>query len=199
MAVKATKNLGVWSRFSLALNARTKYVCVFDDDTIPGARWFENCISTYKTCREPIGLLGTVGILFDTPQGYAGPYRRVGWPSSNPVLQKVDLVGHSWFFERKVLGSAFWRENPDFNKFSKAGEDVHFSWMLQKHLELGTFVPPHPKDDLTLWGSQPETAWKYGQDRAAISMAPGALANMNEYVTLARSNGYKFCSDEIQK
>jgi hypothetical protein len=26
------KNLGVWARFAFALNARTEYVCIFDDD-----------------------------------------------------------------------------------------------------------------------------------------------------------------------
>jgi hypothetical protein len=37
------RNLGVWSRFAYALNAKTKYVCVFDDDTIPGNNWLKNC------------------------------------------------------------------------------------------------------------------------------------------------------------
>ena len=35
-------NLGVWARFAYAFNAQTKYVCVFDDDTIPGKKWIEN-------------------------------------------------------------------------------------------------------------------------------------------------------------
>ena len=26
------KNLGVWARFAFALNAKTEYICVFDDD-----------------------------------------------------------------------------------------------------------------------------------------------------------------------
>ena len=29
------KNLGVWARFAFALNAKTEYICVLDDDTIP--------------------------------------------------------------------------------------------------------------------------------------------------------------------
>ena len=42
-------NFGVWARFAYALNATTEYVCVFDDDTIPGPKWLENCLETIKT------------------------------------------------------------------------------------------------------------------------------------------------------
>ena len=38
-------NYGVWARFAFALNATSEYVCVFDDDTIPSEKWFENCIN----------------------------------------------------------------------------------------------------------------------------------------------------------
>ena len=35
----SNKNFGVWARFAFALNAETEYICVFDDDTIPGKKW----------------------------------------------------------------------------------------------------------------------------------------------------------------
>jgi GT2 family glycosyltransferase len=54
----SNKNLGVWARFAYALNAKTEYICIFDDDTIPGSKWFENCLETMKTHE---GLLGTIG------------------------------------------------------------------------------------------------------------------------------------------
>ena len=41
-------NYGVWARFAHALNARTDYVCVIDDDTIPGDMWIENCLDTLR-------------------------------------------------------------------------------------------------------------------------------------------------------
>ena len=52
-------NFGVWARFYFAMNARNPYVCVFDDDTIPGKKWLENCMNTMN---EKEGLLGTVGL-----------------------------------------------------------------------------------------------------------------------------------------
>ena len=42
--VVSDKNLGVWNRFAYAFNCKSKYVCIFDDDTIPGKRWIENCL-----------------------------------------------------------------------------------------------------------------------------------------------------------
>ena len=41
-----THNLKYHSRFAYALLAKTKYVMLFDDDTIPGKRWLESCIKT---------------------------------------------------------------------------------------------------------------------------------------------------------
>jgi GT2 family glycosyltransferase len=56
-------NLGVWARFAYALNAKTKYVAIFDDDTIPGRKWFENCLRTIQTNK---GLLGARGVRFSS-------------------------------------------------------------------------------------------------------------------------------------
>ena len=57
-------NFGVWARFAFAFNAQSEYVCIFDDDTIPGSKWLENCLETMKTHE---GLLGTVGLLYLNP------------------------------------------------------------------------------------------------------------------------------------
>ena len=159
------KNLGVWARFAYALNATTEYICVFDDDTIPGNRWLENCLKTIKTHN---GLLGTIGVNFKTHSAYL-PIERHGWANPNEETVQVDIVGHSWFFRREWL-SSFWMELPDLNQSKIVGEDIHFSYTLKKYLGLGTYVPPHPINDKSLWGSNPKSAWEIGQDKAAISM-----------------------------
>jgi hypothetical protein len=51
----------------------------------------------------------------------------------------------------------------------KAGEDISFSYMLQKN-GIKTYVPPHPKDNIEMYGSDPQKARQYGTDSAAISM-----------------------------
>jgi hypothetical protein len=156
-------NYGVWARFAFALNAKSEYICLLDDDTIPGSKWAENCINSIK---EENGLYGTVGVVFNDV-GYKS-FERFGWPNPNQEKKQVDIVGHSWFFHRDLLG-AFWRETgPPLNNI--CGEDVHFSYAIQKYLNLNTYVPPHPEDDLELWGSQPKSAMTYGVDENSISV-----------------------------
>jgi hypothetical protein len=147
-------NFGVWARFAFALNSKYKYVCIFDDDTIPGERWLENCLNESKVNR---GLYGTRGIVFTTRDTYFGPNERYGWAAAdvpavmNDKSVEVDIVGHSWFFEKEFL-SSYWRELPD-PEYIFCGEDMHFSYTIQKYLNLKTYVPPHPENDRSLWGS----------------------------------------------
>lgn len=183
------KNLGVWARFAYALNAKTEYICVFDDDTIPGNRWLENCLNTIKTHD---GLLGTIGVRFNTEQGYS-PHTRVGWANPNDKVEEVDIVGHAWFFRREWL-STFWRELPDMDHSPLVGEDMHFSYTLQKYLNKKTYVPPHPTNDMSLWGSFPMTAWQIGQDKSAISMNMSHLSTMSDTYVSYIKKGFKIMS-----
>ena len=188
-------NLGVWARFAYALNVETKYVCIFDDDTIPGRKWLENCLDTIKTHR---GLLGTVGLLYTIPappnpnSSYFENYVRFGWPHNNTRVQEVDLVGHSWFFEREWL-SAYWRELPD-PKYKTCGEDMHFSFMIQKYLGLKTYVPPHPPEDKEMWGSIKGS--EYGGVHSLWTEGPDNQREiMNQFFNEQRNKGWKFVND----
>jgi hypothetical protein len=188
-AAYCNQNLGVWARFAFALMAKTKYICMFDDDTIPGNRWIENCVNTIQTHR---GLLGTIGLRFKDNTTYYGA-ERFGWDSScnnNVNIEEVDIVGHSWFFEREML-CAFWRELPD-PSFVYAGEDIHFSYMIQKYLGLKTYVPPHPPHDQSLWGSL--KAMQYGGDHKAT--ANHAIPIMDQYYKVCIANGFKIYNNK---
>ena len=177
----ANVNFGVWARFFFAMNARTNWICVLDDDTIPGSRWFENCLETQKT--HP-GLHGTIGILFPNGEEYHNVYR-VGWDNPNEEVKEVFCVGHCWFFHRDLL-SIFTRELPDLDQPWDVGEDMHFSFMLQKYSNYRTYVPPHPKNNKELWGSL--KGWQYGDDgNATASVAMDRMrATLKKYV----SRGY---------
>tara|TARA_R110001592_G_scaffold133404_2_gene348618 strand:+ start:314 stop:1066 length:753 start_codon:yes stop_codon:yes gene_type:complete len=160
-SVVSNTNFGVWGRFTYALNAKTKYVCIFDDDTIPGTKWIENCLTTIK---EKRGVLGTIGLHCNDRDEYFN-HTRYGWDNPNEDTVEVDLVGHSWFFEREWL-SAMFREVPN-PEYDLCGEDMHLSYAVQKYLGLKTFVPPHPKNDKEMWGSL--MGWELGVDENAIS------------------------------
>jgi hypothetical protein len=188
-------NLGVWARFAYAFNAPTKYVCVFDDDTIPGRKWIENCLNTMKTHR---GLLGTVGLLYTLPMkaneksSYYEHYIRFGWNHNNTRVQQVDLVGHSWFFERAWL-SHMWRELPD-PKYSTCGEDMHFSYMLQKYANINTYVPSHPASDREMWGSLKGS--EYGGIHSLWTEGPPNQRSLvDDFFREQRNKGWKLVKD----
>jgi cellulose synthase/poly-beta-1,6-N-acetylglucosamine synthase-like glycosyltransferase len=153
-------NFGIIPRFSMASCLEGDYICIFDDDTIPGNRWFENCLQ-YVDKEKCI--LGTIGLRFLSKDHYPVLTQkpRMGWEGKNEDLEFVDLVGHCWFFHRN-WAKYFWTEEPLIRSF---GEDLHFCAMLQKH-GIRTACPPHPASDKSLWGSlYPDR----GIDNVAIS------------------------------
>lgn len=140
----STHNFKFYGRFAFALLAQTEYICIFDDDTIPGEGWFDNCLKTMET--HP-GLLGTVGVVLHSDNYLQS--NKFGWLGPNEEVKEVDLVGHAWFFKREWLKYLWMEEIPNWNN----GEDIHFSHMLQKYGNIHTFVPPHPKENTSIWGS----------------------------------------------
>ena len=137
-------NWKFYGRFAAALLADTKYIAILDDDTIPGSRWFENCLSTIETHE---GILGSAGIILNDKH-YA-QHERCGWPSQNEEITEVDLVGHAWFFKREWL-RYLWQEKPTT---WENGEDIQFAFMAKIQGGIPTYCPPHPSDDKELHGS----------------------------------------------
>jgi glycosyltransferase involved in cell wall biosynthesis len=187
---RAGKNFGVWARFAYALNAKGEFVCIFDDDTIPGERWLENCLATMKL--SP-GLLGTRGVIFDSPHAYS-MHVDVGVHEANLITKQVDIVGHSWFFKKSWLAQ-FWGSFDMRFPEDIAGEDIHFSFAMQKYLNLPTLVPPHPPSDLTLWGSNPELARRFGSGEEAISRSSESLKRFENALQHYRKLGFKTMSE----
>ncbi|MBL4900968.1 MAG: glycosyltransferase [Colwellia sp.] len=193
---QCSDNLGVWARFAYALNIDADYICIFDDDTIPGHRWLENCIDTIK---DYDGLLGTRGLRYMSSKRYH-PFEHYGWGNPNEETIQVDIVGHAWFFKREHLAH-FWSELPAQDASKIAGEDIHFSYMLQK-FGLNTYVPPHPKDDQSLWGSLPKYGVELGTSDVAISSSQTALSRFDVALQYYTSRGFKLClstKDRLKK
>jgi len=157
--IQSSMNLGVWARFfSLYYLLAGEYVCVFDDDTIPGNRWFENCLSTMKQYNA---LIGTIGVFFNKGDTYS-VIKRYGWDGPSKDVKIVDIVGHSWFFKKEWVSTLI-QEVPNIDeRFLTCGEDIHLSYILAKYLNIPTVVAPHPENDTSLWGSQKDSALHYG-------------------------------------
>ncbi len=137
-------NWKFYGRFAAALLTDTEYVAIFDDDTIPGSRWFENCL---KTMSIKEGILGSAGVTLNSDKYI--DHVRCGWPSQNKETTRVDLVGHAWFFKRDWL-QYLWREKPTT---WDNGEDIQFSYLAQKYGNIQTFCPPHPPENKSMHGS----------------------------------------------
>jgi len=182
--IRANHNFKYHGRFSLALLAETPYVSLFDDDTIPGDMWYENCLNTMRFAN---GVLGGAGVILNSRQ-YAN-HERVGWPSQNTGITRVDLVGHAWFLPKKAV-NVMWNETPYLNN----GEDIQLSFNAQKYAGIETFCPPHNPSFKRMWSSL--TPYEKGNDDKASSN--GSLMPVGDFyqqrdlcVSYAVDNGWK--------
>jgi len=137
-------NWKFYGRFAAALLADTEYIAIYDDDTIPGSKWHENCLNTMQTHE---GILGSAGIILKGNKYVQ--HDRCGWPIQNKEVTEVDLVGHSWFFKREWL-RFLWQDKPTT---WDNGEDIQFAFMAKIHGGIPTYCPPHPPEDKSLHGS----------------------------------------------
>lgn len=158
--IASSLNLKFHGRFALALLQESEFVCIFDDDAVPGERWFENCRETFGQKGDCI--LGASGIILKT-NAYQ-PNRRIGSDGEkSEEIVEVDLVGYSWFLKTEHLKYLWYEKPPSLEN----GEDISLSYLAQKYGKLKTYVPPHPEKDLTLHGSiEPN----YGKDWQAHSL-----------------------------
>ena len=181
--IKNDYNWKFYGRFAGALLADTKFIALFDDDTIPGPQWFDNCL---KVMDESPGIMGGVGVILKDDRYYG--HERVGWSSHNTETAEVDLVGHAWFFERDWL-KFLWMERP----FTwENGEDIQFSYTAQKYGGIKTYVPPHPSDQPDLHSSL--RGYEMGVDSKATSTARNHnvfYAQRDACVKNAIINGWK--------
>ena len=183
-------NWTFFGRFAAGLLASTEFIAIFDDDTIPGKKWLENCLNSYNELEQqgytkPI--LGSAGVLLNS--AIYNDHSRHGWPSQNTTTERVDLVGHAWFFAYDIL-NLFWREKP----FTWAnGEDIHFSYCAQKYGGVQTFCPPHPPEDKDLWGSL--YALELGEDAVATSWLSrfNFFSQRDQIVNEALKGGWLTC------
>lgn len=189
LIMDCNRNMGVWARFAAGLLADTEFVCVLDDDTIPGRKWFENCLHTMKQVN---GLLGTIGWRFLPELQYTRFEPRIGWDGPNFETQEVDMVCHAWFLRRAWLPELF-RIVPDYTFLFRTGEDMGLSYACQQ-LGIKTYVPPHPPFDFDMYGSLPEKAVQYGTESVAICLNE---PNFDEMFTFYKNKGFRFMCNRV--
>ncbi len=180
---KNNYNWKYFGRFSAAMLAKTKYIALFDDDTIPGTKWFENCIDSMNT-KE--GIMGGAGVVLK--HDIYQDHNRFGWSSKNKEIVEVDLVGHAWFFKKEWL-KYLWIEEP---LTWENGEDIHFAYTAQKHGKIKSYCPPHPENEIEKHSSL--KGYQYGVDDKASSATRNHqifYKQRNDIVKHAIENGWK--------
>jgi len=156
--VTSNHNWKFVGRFAMAQLAQTKFVCVIDDDSIPGPEWLKNSL---KTMEKYPGLIGGVGVVL-TDDTYSTPHQRFGWPHpEHKIVEEVDLAGHSWVFKKEWL-KYFWMEEP---ASWETCEDLHFSYCLQKYGNIKTYVPIQD----TTQNTSSQLGYELGVDEVASS------------------------------
>src|SRR5579872_6347461 len=163
----SSKNMGVWARFFAVYNCIGEYVAIFDDDTIPGNMWFQNCINCMK---DKMGLYGTTGYRFSNISYYHNLIG-IGWREGGcyDSIEEVDIIGHAWFFKKEWM-KYFVNDLPDLNKFKLAGEDLHLSYTFKKYGGIRSYIAIHPPNDRNLWGSN--KGMQYGTESVALYLLP---------------------------
>lgn len=183
-------NSGVWARLFICQTfTEASHIALFDDDTIPGPKWLENCAKTEQETKAI--LLGANGVVFR--DGERNKRRYYGTGQKTIDVTPVDIVGQAWFFPAKLLEYALGPFRAKVNALNIeglavnhpkfAGEDYWLSlaaWDLaaQHNIDIGVAVPPHPPQDPDMWGS---TDPKRGMDYRALYREADAEA-MKQYV-----------------
>lgn len=187
-------NEGVWHRFEYASEiVKSTYVCLLDDDTIPGEQWLENC---HMHMQQQEAVYGANGILLEKDNNYPLSGIRIGWVNPNEVPMKVDFVGHAWFIKTEWL--QWMMEGHEFYKhrYKYVGEDMYLSYKCWEK-GIPTYVPPHKISSSRMWGSLPYFGSAYGSSAAGISHNYNNLESMRRVLVELCAAGWKpfFCTD----
>ena len=178
--VTSSENALFHGRFALALLAGTEYVAIFDDDSIPGENWFQNCLDTMR--RTP-RILGSAGVVLHEP-GYAKRTMH-GWQRPGEETVEVDLVGQAWFLRTEWVKHLF--SGPPVTGTN--GEDIELAARAWRLAGIGSFCPPHPPGDRSRWGSI--RGLELGIDEVAASLRVEHLAERKKIVEAEISAGWQ--------
>lgn len=172
-------------RFAAANLVQTKYVAMFDDDTIPGTNWLKNCVDSIEQCD---GIMGGSGVVLLEKDRYDVNYK-VGWNGHHiNRIERVDLVGHAWFF-RQEWAKYMWYEKP---VSWDNGEDMMFSYLCQKYGNINTFVPPHDSDPIKIHTWSNVSGDVYGNDENATYITkPNHYEIRSKVCSTCIDNGWK--------
>jgi len=150
LVFRCNGNLSGWPRFERALRANTKYVCILDDDTIPGPQWLEAAIERIRIAEKDPDM-GTIcvaaaGEIFR--QDDASSSFNVGPQSPRGEEIEVDIGRQGWVFNKDLLRPFIVNQVPGDGR---VGWDFHLAVNLQLQ-DVLTVVLPYEEGNTSQWG-----------------------------------------------
>ena len=175
VVINSSGNLGVWGRFWVGSWSYADFLLVLDDDTLPGERWAEKCLYEQK---QQLCVIGARGLIFRSDNSYF-PFDEFGWAVPNHDKQKVDLLGHSWFFPKHLAADMIRLGDDRGGKFLTSGEDICLCLLAEKQ-SIPCFVLPHREGSYSEWGSDPTVGKSEGESASAISASADSARKFDE-------------------
>jgi len=182
----------LYSRWAIAYIAKGEYVCVFDDDVIPGEYWIANAI---RACSDYNALVGPSGRIYNSKgkNGYFKLVEPVAAPEDEDTLACAetdvycDWVCNSYLFKREWVGHALGsiRHKDSFKTF----DDIQLAASLFLGAGIRCVTPMQPLFDARLHGSLKK---EYGNDTHAIwkTRSDNHFAERKNYIEWLIANGY---------
>lgn len=174
------------------------FIALFDDDIIPGRKWFEHAIECYK--KHPGIYGGSVGMYVDEDE------RRLYRPlwgddkewgqqdSANQEFAHVDVIGQSWFLTPEDL-ALLWSEPLPF-PVDSGGDDIWLGYRADQN-GVKCILPPFPEDDQQKWGviDRPEAT----ADHAIHNRVDNHEEDRMELIRYGLENGWEPIGNEYHK
>lgn len=185
--IEYSHNYGVYGRFSIAMNFKSDYIYIMDDDIIPGSNFIKTCV---ECANITPGIYGCSGLrkrkdadfsqLHDVYDFYG--WLQIVWGNEgNLEPVEVSYLCNGWFFPAKVLHN-FWKEGIKLHlsENRKIAEDIHLSYTAWKYSGIKSYVIPQHKYDLSMHGNI--GGFEFSEDEFAI--------HRNEYLLRQMQNNF---------
>lgn len=139
----------------------TEFVCIFDDDVIPGSQWIERCLNA--SAKNDL-LIGASGRKYKED-------KQPPWISINPTNGKefvyCDWVCNSYFFKSEwVKYIVKWQR---FNNSIDTLDDIHLAQSLRFNGNIKSAVLVQPNNEQEKSGNNKK---EYGRDEHALWLRP---------------------------
>lgn len=177
----------LYTRWIISYLFNSEYVCVFDDDVIPGVKWIENCIRASRQHNALVTCTGRIiNVSGNTPNCWNVLYSIIkdGVVKNGIVEDTIcDWGCNSYFFRTEWI--KYIVSSSRYLNYQLTFDDIQLATNLKFFGNIKTVVPKQPVNDISLHG---QLKREYGTDDDALS---NILVNPKNEHYILRNNFLK--------